>query len=235
MHKHTLTANIRSATGRKVKEVRAKGNIPATVYGKSIKSVSIEVDADDFHHIYKNAGETGLIEIVVDRDVRPVLIYNVQKHPVTNQILNIEFHQVDLKEKVHAKIPLQFIGEPAAVKEKLGVLLTLISDVEVEALPTDLPEKIEVHMENLAAVNEQITVKDLPIPPRVTLLTDPSIIVAKIVALVIEKEPEPTPAATTELPDNAEQTETPQQKGEEKQAAASPDRPAKPEEKTKAP
>lgn len=191
MSKYALTGQIRTITGKKVKTLRTRGLLPATVYGKTSKPVSLSMRASDFQKVYSDAGETGLIELTIDGHVHPVLIHTVQRHPVTRTTLHVEFHEVDLKVKVHADIPVECFGEPQAVKDKVGVLLTLIDHIEVEALPTNLPEKITIDITHLSAIDEQVTVQDLVIPSNVTLLTDPTVIVAKIGAFVVEKEPEP--------------------------------------------
>ncbi len=184
MKKHTLKATKREMVGRKVKKLRQEGNLPATVYGKKLKSKNLIVTSADFAKIFAEAGETGLIELVLEGETKPVLIHHVQRHPVKDSILHVEFHQVDLKEKVHAKIPLVLVGESSIVTQKVGVLLSLLSDVEVEALPTDLPEKIEVDVSVLTEVDQELNVSDLQIPSRVTLISDGTIGVVKVGALV---------------------------------------------------
>ncbi|MCX6791591.1 MAG: 50S ribosomal protein L25 [Candidatus Gottesmanbacteria bacterium] len=160
MKKYSLTAQPRDIVGRKVKQLRMQGAIPATVYGKNVKSVSVSVGAEAFAKVYKEAGETGLVELLINNGEkqtaglpagRPVLVHTLQRDPVSNHLLHIEFHQVDLKEKVHTKVPLLLTGDAPAVVGKLGVLLTLIDEVEVEALPTDLPEKLTVDVSKLAS------------------------------------------------------------------------------------
>lgn len=193
---HTLTATSRTVTGRKVKRLRQEKKIPATVYGKGVKSISITLSRDDFEQVYAKAGETGLVELAVGSEKRPVLIHTVQRHPVSDALLHIEFHQVDLKEKVHAKIPIELIGESPAVIQRLGVLLTVLDTIEVEALPADLPEKITVDTSMLTEVNQELNVNDLTIPSRVTVLTDSGLTVVKVGPLVT-KEAEAQAAAET--------------------------------------
>jgi large subunit ribosomal protein L25 len=189
MKKYSLTASPRDIVGRKVKNLRAQGQIPATVYGKNVKSVSVAVQSSAFDKIFKEAGETGLVELAVGKDLRPVLVHTLQRDPVSNQLLHIEFHQVDLKEKVHTKVPLLLTGDAPAVVGKIGVLLTLIDEVEVEALPMDLPEKLTVDVSKLAEVNQEVTVGELKIPSGVTILTDKDQSVVRVGAL-ISKEAE---------------------------------------------
>jgi large subunit ribosomal protein L25 len=187
MKKHTLTAKKRSIVGRKVKSLRFGGELPATVYGKKVKSVSVTISKDAFMKVYKEAGETGLIELSIDNDVRPVLVHTVQIDPVSSVPLHVEFHQVDLKEKVHAKVPVELTGESPAVAQKLGVLLTVIDEIEVEALPTDLPEKIVIDVTVLAEVNQELTVEKLSIPSGVTVLTEGHLTVVKVGPLVTKE------------------------------------------------
>jgi len=126
---------------------------------------------------------------MVDSEKRPVLIHNIARHPVSEKILHVDFLQVDLKEKVVAKVPLVTIGEAKAVKDKAGVLLTLLSEVEVEALPSDLPEKIEYDVTNLTNVGELIKVGNLKVSDKVKILTDNNLDIVKV-APFVSKEAE---------------------------------------------
>ncbi|KKU81439.1 MAG: 50S ribosomal protein L25, partial [Microgenomates group bacterium GW2011_GWA2_47_8] len=188
MKKYSLTAVVRTLVGRKVKALRKEGKLPATVYGRGVKSASVTLQGDAFAKVYAETGETGLIELHVDptsqssseasRGTRPVLVHTVQVDPVTNATLHVEFHQVDLKEKVHAKVPVELVGESPAITQKLGVLLTVLNDIEVEALPTELPEHIEVDVTKLVEVDQEVKVSDLAVPPSVTVLTEADLTVA---------------------------------------------------------
>ena len=184
MKKYTLQGQKRELVGRKVKNLRAKGVVPATVYGKKISSENVAINASEFLKLYASTGETGLIELSIGSQMSPVLVHTVQKHAVTGELLQVEFYHVDLKEKVHTKVPVVFIGEAAAVSEKKGVLLTLSTEVEVEALPAELPEKIEVDVTGLAEVDQELKVSDLKVPSGITILTDSEVIVVKVSELV---------------------------------------------------
>ncbi len=204
---------MRTVVGRKVKSLRSKGVVPATIYGRNVKSVSVSVAHDAFAKVYTAAGSTGLVELGVDKDVRPVLIHNVQTDPVTNEILHVEFFQVDLKEKVRTNVPLEVAGEAPAVTQKLGVLLVTLNDVEVEALPTELPEKIAIDVSELSEVDQEIKVASLHVPPSVTVLTDANLTVAKIGPLV-------TKEAEAQAAEEAAAAVTAQTSEEGEQAAA---------------
>lgn len=195
MNKHILTGITRTITGRKVKQLRAQGNLPATVYGKSVESLSITLKENDFKTVYKAVGETGLIELSIseEKNARPVLIHTVQVHPVTGKIQHIEFHQVNLREKVTASVPVMIVGDAPAVTNKLGVLLTLVNTLDVEALPAELPEHISVEVTSLAALNDEIKVKDLKISANVHVIAEPEIVIARISPVVVQVEETPTP------------------------------------------
>src|SRR3989344_3513339 len=194
MKKHTLQAEKRPLVGRKVKQLRKAGQLPATVYGKKVKSESLVVSADGFAKVYKDAGETGLVELTIGNETKPVLVHTVQKDTVTSQVLHVEFFQVDLKEKVKARVPLVFTGESKAVADKVGVLLTVIDELEAEALPAELPEKIEVDISSLAEVGQELKVSDITAPSGVTVVTDMGLTVVKVAPLV-SKEAEAQAAA----------------------------------------
>lgn len=184
MKKHTLSATKRDIVGRKVKKLRQAGQIPATVYGKKVESVSVAVSNDAFVKTYAGVGETGLIELSVNGSVRPVLVHHVQKDPVTGSMLHVEFHQVDLKENVHADVPLHLIGDSPAVTEKRGVLLTILDTIEVEGLPTDLVDTIEVDVRGLSEVNQEVKIGDLKVPAGLTVVTDKELTVVKVGSLI---------------------------------------------------
>ena len=193
-----LQADKRTVTGRKVKTLRREGILPANVFGKKIKSQSLQVSLVDFAKVAAAVGETGLVDLLVKNEdkPRPVLITNIHTDPVLGRPLHTDFHQVDLTEKVTANIPVELVGESPAVKEKSAVLITLLDEIEVEALPTDLPEKFAVDISALKEFNDSILVKDLQIDTAlITLKADPE---AQIAMVQEPKEEEIAPPAPAE-------------------------------------
>lgn len=184
MNKIILNANKRTVVGRKVKKLRQSGFIPANIYGKKVKSQSIQVVEKEFNQVFSKVGETGLVELMLEKIAHPVLIHNVSYHPVTGAPLHVDFFQVDLKEKVQTRVPLAFTGDSPAVKDKLGVLLHIISEVEIEALPADLPEKLEVDVSGLAAVGDTMKVSDLKVSDKIKIITDATLEFIKVAPLV---------------------------------------------------
>lgn len=197
MKQHSLAVKNRTTAGKKVKSLRAAGEIPATVYGKNAKNASVSVNKDAFKALVKEAGEAGVITLVLDKETRPALIHTIQRHPVTSDILHVEFLQVNLREKVKTHVPLKIEGEAPATKEKVGVLLQLLDEIEVEALPNDLPEAIVVSVDALDAVGKEILVSNLVVPVGVLVLTEASIGVCRIGELAKEEVVAPAPAAET--------------------------------------
>lgn len=213
MKTHTLKAEKRQVTGRKVKHLRASGVVPATVYGRDVASISVSVQRDQVLPLYREVGETGVVslEVTSESSPRPVMFHTVQSHPVTKEVMHIEFRQVNLKQKISASVPLIVEGVSPAVEEKTGLVLTLVSTVDVEALPTDIPDHLAVDVSRLAAVGEEVTAGDLILPKDVTLLTEPSISLVRIAPLIQKEEPTEVPAteeAQTEAPEETQQSET---------------------------
>lgn len=189
MKRQKLSVEKRKVLGKQVKKLRREGVLPGNVYGGDIKSTAVQLPVKEFTAVFKEVGETGLIDLDMEGKLIPVLIHNVQSD-FRNNFLHADFFQVNLKEKVRTAVPLEVVGEPKAETEKVGLLMNIISEVEVEALPEDLPEHIEVNVEPLAAVDEQITVADLKVPQGVTILTDAEQVVAKIGELVSKEAQE---------------------------------------------
>lgn len=181
MVKINLKAEKRKVTGRKVKNLRKEGLVPANIYGKGVESLSIQVGVKDFEGVFKKAGETGIIDLTIGKEVRPVLVHNMQVHPVTDEILHVDFMQVNLKEKVSANIPVELVGESPAQKSGIGTAVLLVKELEVEALPGDLPEKFEVDATTLTEVDQVVKISDLKYDKdKVEVKTDVESIVAKV-------------------------------------------------------
>jgi large subunit ribosomal protein L25 len=187
----TLEARKRTVLGKKVKQIRRLGKLPATVYGHEVSPESIEVDSRSFRTAYTAAGDNQLIDLVLEgQRPRPVLVHSTQIDPRKNVAIHVEFYQANLREKLTAHIPIHLVGEAPAVKEGLTVLLVLDS-VELECLPTDLPHDIEVDISGLAAVGESIHVGDLQVDrTKCEIKTDPEEVVVLISAPQVQEEEE---------------------------------------------
>src|SRR4030042_5175294 len=214
MEQIPLLAQKRTIIGRKVKTLRREGIIPAHIFGHKIKTVHIQVKENDFSKVFGKTGETGIIDLSVDNQKRPVLVKNVQKHPVSDLPLHIDFYQVNLAEKVKVDVPLEIIGEAPAVHKKIGLLLTPVKELEVEALPGDIPDKIEIDITNLENVGDEVKVSDLKVDrSKVEIHEDKELVVVQIGELVTKEMEE------VEAEIEAEQAEVAEEKVEEEAEA----------------
>lgn len=201
MNKFVLKAEKRNLLGSKVKKLRRQGILPANVFGHDVESLAIQVSAVEFSRVYKEAGETSLIWLKVESEdkERPTLVKGLTSNPVSGQKMHVDFHQVNLKEKVTANIPVEIVGESQLIKDGLAVLDTNIQEIEVEALPTDLPESLIFDISGLLEIGAQLKVSDVKLPSGVTLVTDPEATVVAIGAPQKEEEPLETEIVEAEV------------------------------------
>ena len=176
----TLSAKIRKDLGKKVKNLRKKGILPAVLYGPKIKNLSLEINLEEFERIYEKAGETSLISLGVDKDKYLVLIYEIKNDPLTGKPIHVDFYQPILTEEVEATVPIVFEGDSLAVKELGGTLVREIQEVEVKALPQNLPHEIKVNIESLKSFEDEILVKDLKVAEGVKIQREQDEIVAVV-------------------------------------------------------
>lgn len=189
MNRIPLKASERIILGKQVNKLRKKGLIPGHVFGKNLETEHVSVNKADFVKVLKEAGETGLVDLKIGEEkIRPVLIRQVQVDPVRGEMLNIDFYQVNLTEKTKVNVPIILIGEePEAVHSGEAVVIQPMMEVEVEALPTDLPEKIEVDITPLKAIDDAILVSQLNVPGEVTILAEPESVVVKLDKAITEE------------------------------------------------
>lgn len=186
-----MKAEVRTLFGHSTKKLRRTGLVPATIFGKNVDSLSIQVGLVDFLKIFKQAGETSVVWLKVEGESkeRPTLIKTMTKSPVKGIVEHIDFHQVNLKEKVTANVPVEIIGESDAVKDGLAVLDQHLHEIEVEALPTEIPESIVFDISVLKEVGDHLKVSDVKLPSGVELLSDPEALVVALSELQKEEEP----------------------------------------------
>ena len=177
----TLPAKIRKTLGKKVKALRERGVLPGVLYGPRIKeTLPLEINFKEFEKVYKEAGESTLVSLEIEGKKTPVLIHEVKLDPLTGKPIHVDFYQPRLEEEVEVTIPIIFEGEAPAVKELGGTLVKNISEIEVKALPQNLPHEIRVNIQKLKTSEDDILIKDLPIPKEVKILKEPEEIVASV-------------------------------------------------------
>jgi len=195
----TLAAEHREVIGKAVHRLRKQGRLPAVVYGHGVGSANVTIDAHDFDLLRKHTGPNSLVDLSVDgKKARPVLINQVQVHPVHRRPLHADLFLVRMTEELTVDVPLVASGESNAVEQLGGTLLHPTESVRVRALPDHLPQSIEYSIDSLVDFDAAIHVRDLVVPEDVTLLTDPEEVIAKVQAPRVEVEEEPVAAEGAE-------------------------------------
>ena len=200
-----LEASVRTETGKKIgKQLRRQGAIPAVVYGEGYEPVPIQATEKDFAQALHTAGGENILIALKIKDAsgkaqpdRTVLIKEIQRHPVTDQILHIDFHQVSLTKRIQVTVPLQFTGEAIGVKQDGGRLDHLLWEVRVECLPMEIPKRVDVDVSSLK-IGDSLLIKDLSVPAGIKLLHELQVGVAACLPPVVEKAPEVTEAVAVE-------------------------------------
>jgi large subunit ribosomal protein L25 len=194
-----LAAEPRELVGKKVAILRRGGRLPAVVYGHGVSSENVSLDAHEFELLRRKAGQNALIDLSVNGSkARPVLVHDVQVHPVNRRPLHVDLFLVRMTEELTVDVPLVPIGTSNAVENLNGTLLHQLEAVRVRALPDHLPQSIEYSIEGLVDFDAVVKVSDLTIPGDVTLLTDADEVVAKVLASRLQAEAAELAAETAE-------------------------------------
>ncbi len=183
-----LVAQPRTQFGRALKEIRTKGLIPAELYGHGIKNEHVAVIGKDFMKLLKKAGESTIIDLSIGSKKHPVLIHDVMQDPITDEVISVDFYQVRLDKKLRLKVPVHLVGESPAVKEKGGILVKALSEIEIEALPADIPHQLDVHLNLLTDIGSTIHVGELAAPKGVRVLVDPKFAIITVTARMTEEQ-----------------------------------------------
>ena len=196
----TLNAERRTVLGKHVRHLRREGILPANVYGQREESLPVQVNAHEMERVLKAHGPTTLYRLVIapDGNEETVIVRHITRQPVTNIIQHIDFYHVKMTEPMRAKVPVRLVGEAPAVKLRDGVLIQSLDMAEVEALPAELPEALELDISDMDELNSSRHASALKVPRKVTLVTPEDEIVVSIQAPRIAAEE--VPAAAEEAP-----------------------------------
>ncbi|MEK7635976.1 MAG: 50S ribosomal protein L25 [Patescibacteria group bacterium] len=190
-----LTAQKREIFGKKASVLRKQGFVPAELYGHGLDNMHLMVPAKDFSKVFKEAGESTLIKLKINPpdggNEFNVLVHDFQKNHLTDEFSHIDFYSVRMDEKITTSVPLEFIGEAPAVKEMGGILVKAMHEVEIEALPADLPHHINVDISSIKEIGGSIFIKDLNFGKGVKILVEPETVVATVTELAKEEEIKP--------------------------------------------
>jgi large subunit ribosomal protein L25 len=180
-----LAARKRSVLGSKVKALRREGWVPGVMYGQDFESVPLQFDGHDLRQTLSQVGGSQLINIKIDDASSPefALLRDVQRDVITGDLLHVDFYRVMMSQTITTEIPLLTTGESPVVEQKEGILLHGVSEIEVECLPSDLVDALEVDLSELTEVGQAILVEDLAVPSGISILTDPDEVIARLVPL----------------------------------------------------
>ena len=213
-----LNVKLRKVTGRKVKNLRQQGILPVSLYGNGIKSLSLQAKEKEIVELFNKVGETGLVDVNVEdtKKTHAVLLKNPQYHPVTDRLIHIDLYQVDLSQKVTVSVPVELVGESSATEGSDGILVQSLSEIEIETLPVDLPEKFTVDVSGLKKIDDIVTISDLKIDrEKINIRLDEEQVIAKIEEIK-EEEVEEVASVETEVIGESDQGDGEAGEGEEK-------------------
>ncbi len=208
---HTLNIKTREILGSKVQTLRRSGLTPSNIYGKGLKSVAVMADSKELLKIFNEVGESALVEINLDdKEKYPVLFKNPAFDAVAGDLMHVDMYKVDMKQKITTTIPLHLVGEAPAVKQGL-LLMEVTMEIEIECLPSQLPESIQVDLGKLEKIDDMITVANLNLGKDIEIMTEADTVIVKVieaqqaevveeapkeVEVITEKKEEPTEAGT---------------------------------------
>ncbi len=193
----TLTISKRD-TAQKLETLRKEGILPAVFYGRMEKSTPISISEKDFVKIWKKAGETSVIILKDGADEHQALIHEVDLDPVKSTPRHADFYVIEKGKKLKLRIPVDFVGVSEAVKSLGGILVKVLHEVEIEALPKDLPQRITVDISSLSTLESVITADSIKLGEGVTLIAKPDEVVASI-AVAKEEVVEETPVSMEDI------------------------------------
>lgn len=212
-----LSVQKREVFGKKAAALRGTGTVPAELYGHGLENLHLSVPAKEFKKTLEKAGESSVVTLNYDGQKLPVLIYDVQYHPVSGEVTHVDFYQVRMDETITTSIKVDFVGLPPAEKAFGGILVKAMQEIEVEALPGDLPSEIKVNLNSLAEIGNSIYVKDLKFGKGVKVLVSPETVVATITAPMAEEVVEAAPVDLTAIKTEGEEKKAERDAAKEKE------------------
>ena len=197
MATRVLKAEPRSVLGKQVKAMRRAGQIPAVLYGAGIEATPIVLDGRDASRLLARTTGATLIDLEVSGETHKVLVREMQRHSIRRDLRHVDFLKVAMDQLIRAEVPIELTGEAPAVKTLGGVLVAGIPAVEVEALPANLPDRIQVDLTVLAKIDDTITVADLSLAQGVRILNDSTDVIVHVIYMAEEVLEAPKEAVAT--------------------------------------
>lgn len=192
MERPRLDAHRRTVVGKQVRALRRQGLIPAVLYGTGIGPAPLELEGHEASRVLARVSGSTLVDLLLEGDTHNVLVREVQRDPIVQDIRHVDFLKVAMDVVIRTSVPVELVGEAPAVKTFGGILVTGVDEIEVEALPADLPNRMTVDLGPLTEIGKAITVGDLIVGEGVKLLTSRDELVARVMqaeAEVVEEAP----------------------------------------------
>ncbi len=185
-----LNASKRTVRGSHVKRLRREGWLPGVIYGMGTESMALQLEMKDVSRTLSGLGGSTLIDLVVDGETHKVLLKEIQRDVIRRTPIHVDFLEVALDVRIKAVVPIELRGESPAVRDLAAVLVQAILEVEVEALPMDLPDRLSVDLEMLEEMDSTITIADLSLAEGVSILNEPEDVIARVAYQIEEEEEE---------------------------------------------
>ena len=207
-----LIAQKRNIFGKSVSRLRKNDLIPAELYGHGVENIHLSLPKKEFSEVFKRTGENEIINLAIDDKKIPVLIHETQVNSLTDEVIHVDLYQIKMTEKITVNVPLEFINDAPAVKEKDGVLVKAMHEIKIEALPGNLCHSIKVDLSSLDDIGKSIYVNNLFIPSEVKVLVDPKTVVATIAEKAEEEVAPAEEVKIEEIVTEAEEKHTKEEK-----------------------
>lgn len=187
-----LAVDQRTVMGKRLRGLRRQGIVPAHLYGHGLESLALQAPTATIITLLRTAGRNDIIDLKIagEGEARPVMLRGVQRDPVSDALIHVDFFQISLTERLRADVPLNITGEASAVHVYSGILLQSLDRVTVEALPAEIPSSFEVDVSGLTELDMAIHVRDLAIPANVVLISDPEQVIVKVATPKLAAEEE---------------------------------------------
>ncbi len=186
----TVETQSREVFGKNAsRRLRKAGQIPATLYGLKQEPVSLTVDPKViFRILHSSSGQNTLFKLAVSGQSSPhVLIKDFQREPVKGTLMHVDFLRIDMSKKLHVQVPLEFTGVPVGVKTLGGIMDVVVREVEIECLPTDIPEHISVDVTELG-LNDLFRVGQIQVSEKIKIITEPEVVLVTVLPQRAEEE-----------------------------------------------
>ena len=195
---YTLEAAPRTITGKKVSQLRNEGLVPAVIYGAKTDPIQVQIPYRALEIVLRKAGGTHLINMEIGRKKQTVIAREVQRHVLRGTIQHVDFLAVDASTLLRTEVPIHFVNDAPAIQRGLGVLLNGISTLEVEALPADLIDHVDVDLSSLENVNDALFVRDLSLGDKITIVTGEDEMIVRVTTQQVEEEAPASEVSSTE-------------------------------------